>query len=194
MPGRQLCLYDKRADSLLKRKLYWPAVWGLDLAEHRNPVWRVEARAARDEIKARWRARSFSELEGRLGEIIASALSKVRYVVPSPFDTKNPFRWPTHPLWEATGACIAHAIEAHAFAPAPPRNDFPTPRLIKLDELRRQIVGLAASYGALAGLPNDRAGDLPGLAAAAIRDHARDRPGLLEAKLARARTRHGVFG
>jgi hypothetical protein len=41
MPGRQLCLYDKRADSLLKRKLYWPAVWGLDLAEHRNPVWRV---------------------------------------------------------------------------------------------------------------------------------------------------------
>lgn len=51
MPGRQLCLYDKRADSLLKRKLYWAAVWGLDLAERRDPVWRVEVRAARDEIK-----------------------------------------------------------------------------------------------------------------------------------------------
>jgi hypothetical protein len=43
-------------------------------------------------------------------------------------------------------------------------------------------------------LAEDQAGDLPGLVAAAIRDYARDRPGFLEEKLARARDRHGVFG
>lgn len=102
MPGRQLCLYDKRADCLLKRKLYWATVWGFDLAEHREPVWRVEARAARDEIKDRWRVRSLLELEGRLGEIVASALSKVRYVAPSPLDANPPLPLARTP---AMGGC-----------------------------------------------------------------------------------------
>ena len=89
---------------------------------------------------------------------------------------------------------MAQAIEAHAFAPAPPRNDLPTPRLIKLDQIRRLLVGVAASCGALEGLPDDRAGDLPGLIAAILRDAERGRPGLLEEKLGRARVRHGVVG
>jgi len=193
MPGRQLCVYDKRADSLLKRKLYWPVVWGLDLAQHRDPVWRVEVRAARDEIKRRWRVRSFRELESRLLDVVLSSLAKVRYVIPS-FRDSNASRWPTHPLWEAAERYMRDAIEAHAFAPAPSRNDLPTPRLIKLDEFRRQLIGLAAGYGVLAGLTEEQAGDLPGLVAATIRDYARDRPGALEDKLAHARARYGVIG
>jgi hypothetical protein len=89
---------------------------------------------------------------------------------------------------------MVEAIEAHAFAPAPRRNDLPTPAVIKRDELARQLIGLAAGYGALAGLTEDQAGELPGLVAATIRDFARDRPGLLEEKLARAVVRYGVFG
>ena len=149
-------------------------------------------RAARDEIKTRWRVRSFADLEDRLREVVPSVLAKIRYVVPSPHD-RNAARWPTHPLWRAAETYMVEAIEAHAFAPAPPRNDLPTPRLIKLDELWRQLVGVAASCGALEGLSADRASDLPGLVAAAIRDYARDRPGILEEKLARARARHGVL-
>lgn len=193
MPGRQLCLYDKRADSLLKRKLYWADVWDLDLAEHRDPIWRVEARAARDEIKLRWRVRSFADLERRLLDIVLSTLAKVRYVVPSPSDS-NAARWPMHPLWRAATTHMGQAIEAHAFTAAAPRNDLPTPGLIKRDDLGKQLVGLAAGYGALAGLTEEHAGDLPGLVAAFIRDSARDRPGLLEEKLARARARYGVVG
>jgi hypothetical protein len=86
------------------------------------------------------------------------------------------------------------AEEAHAFAPAAPRNDLPTPRLIKLDELRRLLVGVAVTCGALEGLGYGRATDLPGLAAAILRDAERARPGLLEEKLARARARHRVVG
>lgn len=193
MPGRQLCLYDKRADSLVKRKLYWAAVWDLDLAEHRDPVWRVEMRAARDELKGRWRVRSLADLEGRLPEIVQSALARVRYAVPSYHDS-NRSRWPIHPLWRAAEEIMVDAIEAHAFAPAPPRHSLQTPRLIKLDELRRQLVGLAVSCAALEGLPDERAGDLPGLIAAVIRDAERARPGLLKETLARARARYGVFG
>ena len=192
MPGRQLCLYDKRADSLLKRKLYWPVVWGLDLAERQEPVWRVEVRAAREEIKMRWRVRSFAELESRLVEIVLSNLSKTRYVLPSAFDT-NPSRWPTHPLWGAARAYMAQAIESHAFAPVPPRNDLPTPRLVKRDELWRQLIGLAVTCCALEGFSADRASELPGLVAAKIREAERARPGLLDEKLARARTLHGVL-
>lgn len=89
---------------------------------------------------------------------------------------------------------MIEAIEDHAFAPAPPRNDLPTPRLIKLEELRRQMVGSVVSYASLAGLTEDQAGELPGFVATAIRNFARDRPGLLEEKLARSRARHGIVG
>lgn len=89
---------------------------------------------------------------------------------------------------------MSRAIVEHAFAPAPPRNDLPTPHLIKRDEVRRQIIGLAATCGALEGLADNRAGDLPGVIAALLQDAERDRPGLLEEKLARARARHGVVG
>jgi hypothetical protein len=58
-----------------------------------------------------------------------------------------------------------------------PRADLPTPRLIKLDELGRQPIGLAASYAGLAGPTEDQASDVPGLVATAIRDFVRDRPG-----------------
>jgi hypothetical protein len=126
-------------------------------------------------------------------DVVLSSLAKVRYVIPS-FRDSNASRWPTHPLWEAAERYMRDAIEAHAFAPAPSRNDLPTPRLIKLDEFRRQLIGLAAGYGVLAGLTEEQAGDLPGLVAATIRDYARDRPGALEDKLAHARARYGVIG
>ena len=70
LPGRQLCLYDKRADSLAKRKLYWAPVWGLNLAEHHGPIWRAEVRAGRDELARHLPTRSFEELEAGLAGIV----------------------------------------------------------------------------------------------------------------------------
>ena len=128
-----------------------------------------------------------------LASIVGSLLDRVRYVVPSLSDT-NASRWPTHPLWQAAQAYMVRAIEEHAFAPSPAHHGLLTPRQIKLDGLRRQLVGLAASCGALEGLPDDRSGDLPGLIAAVIREAERARPGVLEEKLARARARYGVLG
>jgi hypothetical protein len=47
------------------------------------------------------------------------------------------------------------------------------------------VVGLAATCGTLEGVPNDRADDLPGLIAAIHRNAERNRPELLEEKMAR---------
>ncbi|MCD6032370.1 MAG: hypothetical protein K0S78_4552 [Thermomicrobiales bacterium] len=49
------------------------------------------------------------------------------------------------------------------------------------------MVGLAATCGTLEGVPNNRDDDLPGLIAAIHRDAERNRPELLEEKMARAR-------
>jgi hypothetical protein len=192
MPGRQLCLYDKRADSLAKHKFYWPAVWGLDPAERQKPVWRGEVRAGRDELARHLPRRSFEAVEAALAEIVASILAKVRYVTPSPTDL-NPARWPIHPVWDAVGRHLLGAIEAHTFAPRSPNRIIPTPREIKCEMMRRQLVGLSQSYAALAGLKEGKAEELPDLVAALLRDHCRQRPEETEQGLLRARARYGIL-
>jgi hypothetical protein len=192
MPGRQLCLYDKRADSLAKHKFYWPAVWGLDPAERDKPVWRGEVRAGRDELARHLPRRSFEAVEGALAEIVASILAKVRYVTPSPTDL-NPARWPIHPVWDAVGRHLVAAIHAHEFGPAPLHHALPTPREIKLAIISRQLVGLSRSYAALAGLRDGEAEELPELVAALLRDDWRRRPQDSEQGLMRARARYGIL-
>ena len=192
MPGRHLCLYDKRADSLLKRKLYWADVWRLDLAEHREPIWRPEIRAGRDELARHLPVRSFAALEAGLTEIVTSIFEKVRYVAPSPFD-RNPSRWPTHPLWDLAYQHLLAAIEAHVFEPAPPRGGLPTPLKIKRDMLERQLMGLARSYAALSGVREGQAGEIADRVRAVIDADWRMHPDKAEEGLARARARHGVF-
>jgi hypothetical protein len=193
MPGRQLCFYDKRADSLIKRKPYWAQIWGLNLAEHREPIWRVEVRAGRDELARHIPIRSFEELEAGLADIVASILTKLRYVLTSPTDL-NRGRWPTHPLWDVATQHVLATIEAHAFAPAPPRRDLPTPLAVKRDMLERQLIGLARSYGALAGVREGQAGEIGGLIRDLLDNDWRKHPDKAEENLARARARYGAFG
>jgi hypothetical protein len=192
MPRGQLCLYDKRADSLSKRKLFWGQVWGIDLKERREPVWRIEPRAGRDELARHLPRRSFAAVEGALPEVVASMFAKVRYVVPSPTDM-NPARWPNHPIWDAAGNHLLATIQAHSFVPTPARPGLTTPRDAKRAILGRQLIGLAHSYAALAGFTAEQAEEIPDLVAALLRDDWRLRPQEVEQGLERARARHGVL-
>jgi len=100
MPGRQIIVYDKRRDSIVKQKLWWFPVWGISKDDNSREIWRVEVRAGKKELKEKWNLRTVDELQSSLGDLVRRSLKDVRYVSPSKSDS-NVSRRPSHPLWEA---------------------------------------------------------------------------------------------
>lgn len=109
MPGRQVIVYDKRAEVIAKYKVGWWEIWnaareriGSSPLNPTNPaesrIWRVELRAGKLHLKDSWSIRTWSDLDNRLGDFIASTLDAMRYTQPT-FDT-NRSRWPDSNLWE----------------------------------------------------------------------------------------------
>ncbi|PIE18123.1 MAG: hypothetical protein CSA65_05915, partial [Proteobacteria bacterium] len=66
-PGRQVTIYDKRAQVIAKRKPIWWDIWNANLAREGAPpldpdakssqVWRIEVRAFKSCLKDRWGVR-----------------------------------------------------------------------------------------------------------------------------------------
>jgi len=50
MPGRQVIVYDKRAEVIEKRRTYWFKAWGIDRNDPTLDVYRVEIRAAKRQL------------------------------------------------------------------------------------------------------------------------------------------------
>lgn len=107
-PNLQVSIYDKRADTIAKKKTYWVDIWNDALARRRLPlvdlssrdtseVWRVEVRAFKQHLKKRWKVTTWADLRDILPKILDTAMKKVRLTVPT-FDS-NRHRWPNHPLW-----------------------------------------------------------------------------------------------
>jgi len=107
MPNRQMIIYDKTAEIMDHDKPYWWDIWGLDKNTTQGTIWRIEARAGKDELQD-WNIRSFQDLDKKLGDVMLYNLSKSRFAVPSQ-DT-NRSRWPTHPLWEACQDAAKNAL------------------------------------------------------------------------------------
>lgn len=100
MPGRQIVVYDKRRESIERRKHYWFKAWGVSKEEPDLEVWRVEVRAGKKELNGRWNIRTFQDLETAFGDMCCLALQQVRYVTDAPGDS-NITRQELHPLWLA---------------------------------------------------------------------------------------------
>ena len=79
-PGRQIIVYDKRAEVLAKGKR-----------------WRVELRAYKRHLKEDWGVTTWSQLEKKLPAILNGLLSDIRYTRPTLDATRS--RWPEHELW-----------------------------------------------------------------------------------------------
>lgn len=108
-PNLQVSIYDKRADTIAKKKFYWVDIWNDALAQRGLPhidlsaretseVWRVEVRAFKQHLKNRWAVTTWGSLRERLPEILDTAMQNIRLTVPTA-DT-NRHRWPNHPLWD----------------------------------------------------------------------------------------------
>tara|TARA_R110002094_G_scaffold220476_1_gene193253 strand:+ start:2845 stop:3984 length:1140 start_codon:yes stop_codon:yes gene_type:complete len=194
-PGRQIIVYDKRAEVLAKGKSHWPLVWNksrekqglpaLDLSDGENSqVWRVELRAYKRHLKEDWGVTTWSQLEKKLPEIFNGLLSDIRYTRPTLDATRS--RWPEHELWArvrkelqddlskmksfATESAIAEVLKAE-----------------REQMLMAQIVGCALSLAASRNIEFVGLSSFARTLGGEIKELFRDNPAKTERKFAQAK-------
>jgi len=108
-PGRQVIIYDKREEVMVKHKDEWWEIWNADrkASVHspldrndpaRRRIWRIELRAYKRHLKDTWGVTSWSDLDDKLGDIYAKMVTDIRYTAPTS-DT-NRARWPNAQIWK----------------------------------------------------------------------------------------------
>lgn len=200
MPGKQVIVYDKRAEIIAKRKFGWQTIWdasrkhdGKPALDHSDPsisrVWRVEVRAGKKFLKDTWAVRTWLDLDEKIGDVFAQVLEAIRYTVPSA--DSNRARWPEHPLWEkARQEILLDLFEMRNFA------DPETVKLVQLEAhdqlLAAQMQGLLISRAALNQISHSA---LPHFIVANAREIIRtfsSNPAKVEERLLRATRRYAI--
>lgn len=200
MPGRQVIVYDKRAEIIAKRKTAWWEIWdatrekgGLPtLARDRpadSPIWRVEIRAGKHHLKERWRMSSWQDLDTRFGDLVAASLDAIRYALPS--GDSNRSRWPDDLLWQS----VREEAKEDLFE----MRNFADPNLMKSvqrDEhdklLAQQMTGLLTTRAAILGLPANGLSDFAELTGGQMAYNIEQEPERYAKKLANAVGRYHV--
>jgi hypothetical protein len=100
MPGRQVIVYDKRAEAVATHKPHWFDAWGVDRDDPELEVWRVEVRAGKKHLKDDYDIRTLEDFEAGIGDVILNSLDRIRYLAAEQSDS-NVSRQVLHPLWEA---------------------------------------------------------------------------------------------
>jgi len=98
MPNKQIVLYNKLSEITAKRKFFWWDIWGINKETFEDEIWRVEARAGKEELR-NWNIKTFEDLELRVGNVMWSIFKDIRYVVPNKNDS-NTARWGNAPFWD----------------------------------------------------------------------------------------------
>jgi hypothetical protein len=201
MPGRQIIVYDKRAEVIAKRKLGWWEIWDRALQSKNLPpldrenaaqstIWRVELRAGKHHLKERWGVRTWSDLDARFGDMMMTMADAIRYTQPGR-DT-NRSRRPNSRLWENVREEISSdLLEMRSFA---------EPDLIKRVQreahnqlLARQMIGLLTTRAGICGVPSDGLANFAILAGIEMGTEIEDRKEAFERKLARVCDRYSVL-
>lgn len=160
MPGRQVIIYDKRAEVIARHKVGWWEIWNASRARSGEPslnqddptesrIWRVEVRAGKDHLKERWNIRTWSDLDNRLGDMIAASIEAIRHAQPTADSNRS--RWPNSELWNR----VADEVQTDLFE----MRQWSDPDLVKSvqkdalnDLLARQMLGLMVNRAALRGI------------------------------------------
>lgn len=198
MPGKQIIVYDKRADVIAKNKREWWEIWNAgrraagkpELDRHDREgaqIWRVELRAGKHHLKEDWGIRSFADLDARLGDLYARMMQSIRYTFPRPDSHRN--RWPAHPLWHmATEAMAVDLFEM--ISHVDPERVKQVAREAHADMLAAQIAGLSVSHAHMLGYgPNDFL-DYLDRRRDELNTAARENPAALEDRFAKAEKRY----
>jgi hypothetical protein len=200
MPGRQIQLYDKRAEVMAKRDQIWFEVFNrnreqagkpkLDFTDPaRSRIWRLELRAGKKHLKEDWKLATWGQVEGTAQRMFRAMLRDVRYVIPSETD-QNRSRWPKHPLWEAA----IDALKGEIFDLT---TDISEQRLreIELSQweemIRAQISGSVISMGARRNISADHFEDFAAKQLAGVLDAYSENKQETSKRLAKAGRKYG---
>jgi len=163
MPGRQVIVYDKRAEVIAKKKWGWFEIWnascerrGIPNLDYTDPansrIWRTEIRAGKRHLKDNWGIRSWSDLDTKLGDLAIEATEVVRLTMPR--EDRNRARWPNDPVWNLVRQELsADLFEMRNFAP--PDTIKRVQKEKHLELLEQQSLGLLITRAAISGVNID---------------------------------------
>ncbi|WP_300381346.1 hypothetical protein [Henriciella sp.] len=202
MPGRQLQIYDKRAEVMAKRDQIWFEVFNWKREKEGKPkidfsvadqsrIWRIELRAGKKHLKDDWKLATWAQVEGTAQRMFRGMLRDVRYVVPSSTD-HNRSRWPLHPIWNA-----AHdALKGDLFGLT---TDIPEEHIQEIelahweDMIRAQIAGSVISMGARRNISPENFDDFAARQLAGVLDAYSENKSETKKKLAKAGRKYGLL-
>ena len=164
MPGRQINLYDKREDIIIKQKKEWWKIYNdrrviegkalLDSKDRNSSlVWRVEFRAGKTYLKDRWGIITWTDLDDKIGDLIMRAASDIRYTIPQV--DRNRSRWPNDPIWDLCKAEISGDL-FEMMCQSEPGAIREVVRDKQIAMYDGQIQGLSASLGTVLGYDPDQ--------------------------------------
>lgn len=138
MPGRQVIIYDKRAEAIAKKNPFWFRLWDIDRKDITQTIHRVELRAGKKELD-KYRIKARADFETRIGDIMNKTVRAVRYVVPCASDT-NVSRYPNHSLWDCVTDHVQTQLLEHT-SRIEPDTVLEVIREEKTREFMQQIIG-----------------------------------------------------
>lgn len=189
MPGRQICVYDKRVEAIQKRKPQWFEVWGLDPKDRSQQAWRVELRVGKHYLSQVYGLKTFQDLDDSIGDVFGKLARDVRYLEDKQADT-NVTRAVVHPLWLATNAALETKL-SDRFSGLLPGRILEIERERQKDMFRQNIMGNTLSLAALDGLDDDTARfELENIASSAVKERMDDQSFKLERQMEKRRNRY----
>lgn len=169
MPGRQIQVYNKRAEAVKFQKSDWFAIWGKDKKECPN-IWRVEVRLGKEYLRD-YNISTLDDVRDSIGDLFIDSLCAVRYVKDANVsnitrDSEN------HELWEVATAAIIEAHEQNV-------SGIVRGRLIEIKRkdarkmFEQQVAGLASGLTVIVAYPDrhEMMTEHPEYVAGIVRNH-----------------------
>lgn len=188
MPGRQVIIYDKRAEAISKGKDHWFDIWKIPKFDDTKQIWRVEVRFGKTFLSERARIFTFQDLGESIRKEILSTLNAIRYTCRISEST-NVTRASLDPLWHAAKAEASQVLEQNL-----PRLDssalYERKRLKALSHRRKLVGSLIPGIVALEGLTAEKGRSLAKrIAAQCASELADTQPRLFKEKVVYAKSR-----
>lgn len=198
MPGRQVAVYDKRAEVIEKQKVEWWEIWndarrkgGQPELNRRDPqrsrVWRFEFRAGKTELKDHWGITTWADLHDKVGDSLQRLASEIS--LRSPTSDANRSRWPIASIWQT----VQEELRSDLLEMISEVDPDPVKQVVR-EHLREmvlcQIEGLAALWTVVSDIQAEKPALVAQRLGEAIRRRIEAAPEQFDQKLERATGRY----